>query len=198
VLSEGKKAQARPAKPYVRDLLNKGYEGRAIRYWLLSHNYRKPLTFSLEALDHATRAIRRLDACVRQLAQVDDGSPYSDLDQLLYDIRTRFTDAMDDDLNAPTALAAIFQAIRKINRLVSQEALDRNGAKKITNALKRINQVLNLFRFEEPVLDSGIQDLISQRQEARRKKDWNRADEIRERLRAMGVELKDEKAPQKK
>jgi cysteinyl-tRNA synthetase len=198
VLSEGKKAQARPAKPYVRDLLNKGYEGRAIRYWLLSHNYRKPLTFSLEALDQATRAIRRLDACVRQLAQVDDGSPYSDLDQLLYDIRTRFTDAMDDDLNAPTALAAIFQAIRKINRLVSQEALDRNGAKKITNALKRINQVLNIFRFEEPVLDSGIQDLISQRQEARRKKDWNRADEIRERLRAMGVELKDEKAPQKK
>jgi cysteinyl-tRNA synthetase len=193
VLSGGKKAQAGPTMPYVRDLLNQGYSGRAIRYWLLSHNYHKLLNFSFEALDQATRAIRRLDECIHQLSSVEGGAPYSELDQLLYDIRTRFTEAMDDDLNIPPAMAAIFQAVRRINRLVFNKALDKSGARRIKAAFKRINGVLNIFHFEEPVLDSHVQDLIAQRQEARLRKDWARADEIREHLRAMGVEVKDRK-----
>jgi len=193
VLSGGKKAQAGPDMPYVRDLLNQGYSGRAIRYWLLSHNYRKPLNFSLEGLDQAIRALRRLDECIQHLGSVEDGRPYGELDQLLYDIRTSFTDAMDDDLNVPSAMAAIFQTVRKVNALVSNKELDKTGARRIKDAFKRIHEVLNLFHFQEPTLDSHVEDLTAQRQEARRRKDWARADEIREHLRAMGVEIKDRK-----
>jgi cysteinyl-tRNA synthetase len=154
------------------------------------------LNFSLEALDQATRAICRLDECIQHLSSVKDGRPYGELDQLLYDLRTGFTDAMDDDLNIPPAMAVIFQTVRKVNALVSNKQLDKSGARRIKDAFKRIHEVLNIFHFEEPTLDSHVEDLIAQRQEARRRKDWARADEIREHLRAMGVEIKDRKMSQ--
>jgi cysteinyl-tRNA synthetase len=194
VLSGGKKAKAGPDMPYARDLLNQGYSGRAVRYWLLSHNYGKPLNFSIEALDQATRALRRLDECTHLLNTIEGGRPYGELDQLLYDIRTTFADAMDNDLDIPPAMAAIFQAVRKINGLVSNKKIDQSGARRIKDAFKRINEVLNIFRFDESGGDSHVQDLIRQRQEARRRKDWTRADEIREQLRAMGVDVRDRKA----
>ncbi len=179
--------------PYVRDLLNQGYSGRAIRYWLLSHNYRKPLNFSMEALRQAGGAIRRLDECIYLLNHVELGHPYGELDQLLYDIKTGFTDAMDDDLDSPSALAAVFKIVRKINRLVMNKEMDQTGARRITSAFKRIDEVLNIFEFEEPAFNTRVQELIRQREEARQSKDWPRADKIRERLRAMGVDLKDKK-----
>jgi len=193
VLSGGKKAQAGPDTPYVRDVLNGGYSGRAIRYWLLSHNYRKPLNFSFEALDQATSAIRRLDACLYRLNRVKNGRPYADLDQLLYDLRTRFTEALDDDLDIPLAVSAIFQLVRKTNGLLSNKEIDAHGARRIKAAFQRIDQVLGIFQLEESTLDAQVQDLMTQRQEARARKDWGRADNIREQLRALGVDVRDEK-----
>jgi cysteinyl-tRNA synthetase len=193
VLSEGKKAQAGHGVPYVQDLLNKGYSGRVIRYWLLSHNYRKPLNFSFEALEQAEWALKRLDECVRLLNLVGDGRPYGELKQLLYDLKTGFTEAMDDDLDIARALATVFKNVRKINRLVSNGQLDGAGAKQIKETLIRINDVVNIFRFEEPTPAPQVKDLVRQRDEARRNKDWARADAIREQLKSMGVEVKDKK-----
>ena len=193
VVSGEKKTQAGRVLPYVRDLLDQGYSGRAIRYWLLSHYYRKPLNFSFEALDQASSAIRRLDECMLMLNTVEGGHPYSELDQLLYDIKTSLADDMDDDLDISPAIAAVFRIIRKINRLASDNDLDQACARRIKDAFRKINNVLNVFHFEEPTLDAHVQDLIRQREEARKSKDWSRADEIRQRLRALGVEVKDKK-----
>ena len=193
VLSGGKKAHAGPDMPYVRDLLDRGYSGRVIRYWLLSHYYRKPLNFSYEALDQANGAIRRLDECVHMLNSLEGGRPFSELDQLLYDMRTSFTDAMDDDLDISPAMATIFRIVRKINRLVASKEVDKTGARRIKDAFKKINEILNIFDFKEPATDAHMQELVRQREEARGKKDWALADEIRERLKNMGVEVKDKK-----
>jgi cysteinyl-tRNA synthetase len=193
VLSGKKKAPAGPGMPYVRDLLDQGYSGRAIRYWLLSHYYRKPLNFSIEALDQAGGAIRRLNECISLLNSLENGCPYGELDQLLYDIKTGFTDAMDDDLDSPSALATVFKIVRKINGLVMNKEMDQGGARRIKNAFKRIDEVLNIFDFEEQAFDRRVQELIRQREAARQMKDWPRADEIRERLKALGVEVKDKK-----
>ena len=193
VLSEGKKAQAGRGVPFVRDLLDKGYSGRAIRYWLLAHNYQKPLGFSFEALDQAFGALKRLDECVYLLNHAKKTVPYNELDQLLYDLRTGFTEAMDNDLDIAQAMAAIFKNVRTINRLATKGKLDAAGAKRVKAELLKIDEVVNIFDFEEPALDSQIQDLIRERQEARSKKDWARADKIREQLNAMGVEVKDKK-----
>lgn len=193
VLSGGKKAERDTAIPCIRDLLELGYCGRVIRYWFLSNHYRKPLNLSYGALDQSGRALHRLDECVRLLNSVKDGRPYPDLDQLIYDIKTSFADAMDDDLNVSSAMATIFHIVRKINRLITQKELDPAGTRRIIDAFKRVDAVLNIFEFEQKSQDAQVKKLILEREEARRMSDWKLADRIRERLTAMGVEVRDRK-----
>ena len=71
--------------------------------------------------------------------------------------------------------------------------MDQSGARRIKDAFKRIDKVLKIFDFEQPTVDAHVADLIRQREEARRRRDWVRADEIRERLRAMGAKVEDKK-----
>ena len=193
VLSGGKKAERDTAIPCIHDLLEHGYSGRVIRYWLLSNHYRKPLHLLYDVLDQSGRALHRLDECVRFLNSVRDGRPYSDLDQLVYDIKTGFTDAMDDDLNVSSAMATIFHIVRKINRLITQKELDPAGSRRIIDAFKRVDAVLHIFEFEQKLQDAQVKKLILEREEARRRSDWKLADRIRERLTAMGVEVRDRK-----
>jgi cysteinyl-tRNA synthetase len=193
VLSGGKKAQVDDRIDYVQDLLEGGYSGRVIRYWVLSHHYRKPLHLSYEALNQASGAIRRIDECADLLRAVENGRPYPELDQLLYDIRTGFSDAIDDDLNVPSAMAKLFEIVRKVNGLIMAEQLDQRAATQVLDAFKAINTVLNIFDLEEKPEDAEVEKLILEREEARRRKDWESADQIRERLRAMGLKIRDKK-----
>ena len=194
VMSEGKKADRSADVLDVRELLERGYSGRVIRYWLLSNHYRRPLNLSDEALDQSRQAIRRLDECISSLKGVADGRPYAEIEQLLYDLKTGFADAMDDDLNVSSAMATIFQVVRQVNRLVMQGDLDQAGARRITDAFKRVDAVLNIFEFEQEAEDEKVQELVAEREEARRRKDWELADQLRDRLSAMGVEVKDKKS----
>jgi len=124
------------------------------------HNYRKPLHFSHEALKQAKGAIHRFEECIQQLNNLKGENPYSELNQLLYDIKTGFTKAMDDDLDIASAMAALFKTVRKINRLITNNALDRNGARRIRNLFQRINDVVSIFDFEEHPLDVTAQKLV--------------------------------------
>jgi cysteinyl-tRNA synthetase len=193
VMSEGKKADRSANAIGIRELLDRGHQGRVIRYWLLSNHYRRPLNLSDEALDQPRQAIRRLDECVSNLKGIEDGRPYAEIEQLLYDLKTGFADAMDDDLNVPSAMATIFQVVRRVNRLIMKGELDQAGARRIIDAFKRIDAVLNIFEFEQETQDEKVQELMAEREEARRRKDWELADQLRERLSAMGVEVKDKK-----
>jgi cysteinyl-tRNA synthetase len=193
VMSEGKKADRSADAIGIGELLERGYPGRVIRYWLLSNHYRRPLNLSDEALDQSLQAIRRLDECISSLKGVEDGSAYAEIEQLLYDLKTGFADAMDDDLNVSSAMATIFQVVRQVNRLIMQGDLDQPGARRIIDAFKRIDAVLNIFEFEQEAQNEKVQELLAEREEARRKKDWELADQLRERLSAMGVEVKDKK-----
>jgi cysteinyl-tRNA synthetase len=195
VMSEGKKADRSADALGIGELLERGYPGRVIRYWLLSNHYRRPLNLSDEALDQSRQAIRRLDESISSLKSVEGGRPYAETEQLLYDLKTGFADAMDDDLNVSSAMATIFQVVRQVNRLIMQGDLDQAGARRIIDAFKQIDAVLNIFEFEQEAQDEEVQELMAEREEARRKKDWELADQLRERLSAMGVEVKDKKIP---
>jgi len=178
----------------LHDLLQQGYKGREIRYLFLSRHYRKPLRFSLEGLNQAKRALIRLDNFIASLKSIKEGTPgYQGLDQSIYDLKQRFTDAMDDDLNISAAMAAIYNFIRQTNKYLSKGSIDRAGCDKILATLKKIDSVLNIFRFEEEPIDPEIEKLIQEREEARRRKDWKRADQIREILLARGIVVKDKK-----
>jgi cysteinyl-tRNA synthetase len=193
VLSGGKKADRDAAIPNIRDLLERGYSGRVIRYWLLSNHYRKPLNLSYEALDQAGQAIRRLDECISGLNSLEGGRSYPDLDQLLYDMKTGFSDAMDDDLNVSSATATIFRMVRRVNGLIVNNEMDQTAARRIIDAFKKVDTVLNVFDFEKAPEDPEVQKLMREREEARSRKDWKLADQLRERLMAMGAEVRDKK-----
>jgi cysteinyl-tRNA synthetase len=193
VLENGRKLDLNRPGLTLEDLLGRGYTGREIRFWLLSAHYRKPVRFSNRSLDAARRALGRLDACLRSLRELESGTSYPELDQLLYDIRQGFITAMDDDLNISAAIASLFKNIKRINSLIPAGGLDRAGAEKIIEAFRQIDGVLNVFDFGGEVEDPEIRSLMDQREAARRERNWALADEIRNQLISKGVAPRDSK-----
>jgi cysteinyl-tRNA synthetase len=193
VLVDGKKVDEKGDGLTVQALLDMGFSGREIRYWLLSVNYRKPVIFSKERLNRVRKTLDRLDACIRALKGVRGGMPYADLDQLCYDIKNGFTTAMDDDLNISAALASLFTVIKRINTIVLKGEIDAVGAEKVLETLARVNTVVNIFAFEDEMQDPAVKTLMDQRDQARQEKNWELADRLRDRLLAMGVVPRDEK-----
>jgi len=191
VLVDGKKVDEKGGAPTIRSLLERGGSGRGIRYWLLSNHYRKTLHFSEDRLKEADRSLLRLDRCTQALAGVTSGTPYPELDQLLYDIRNGFVDAMDDDLNISAALASIFQNIKTINKLIAEKRLNPDGARQIIAAFEKLDIVLKIFNFNQVQCDMEVEQLLQKREKARQEENWVLADELRQQLLDRGVMVRD-------
>jgi cysteinyl-tRNA synthetase len=179
--------------PSLERLKTSGHSGRVVRFWLLATHYRKPVVFSETQLANAARSLERLDRCVQRLMAIEDGHPYPEIKQLLYDIRSGFTQAMDHDLNVSAALAALFSNVRRINALIQKRGIDADDAARIVAGFRAVDQVLGVFEFSPPALPDKAAALIAARQEARAARDWDRADQLREELLALGVTPQDAK-----
>jgi cysteinyl-tRNA synthetase len=196
VMVDGKQAEARDGAMTLADLDQRGYTGREIRFWLLGTHYRKPLVLSDKALKDARRALRRLDAVVGSLHRTAvAGQPCPDVDQICYDLKTGFTDAMDDDLSISRAMAALFKTVKRINALIQEGRLDQDGAGRILETLGQIDTVLNVFDFHQVEADPAVMRLMAEREAARAARDWARADRLREELRQRGVTVRDGRTP---
>jgi len=175
----------------LKNLLRKGYSGREIRYWLLSRHYRKPLYFSWAKLETARNTLHHLDYFVQKVHRCPKGSPDPGMDQRTYDLRRGFNDAMDDDLNIASALASLFQFTREINRIMDRTGMADGDREKIFDALRQIDSVLGVLQLEQENPDASIEAIVQEREEARKNKDWERADDLRRQLREMGIEILD-------
>jgi cysteinyl-tRNA synthetase len=193
VLVDGKKMDGHEGHPTIRSLMAEGWSGREIRYWLLSVHYRKPVIYAPERLQDARRALRRLDACLAMLRQITSGQSFGELDQLLYDLKTGFIDAMDDDLNISVAMASIFTVIKQVNLLAAERRLAPEQVPGILEAFRAINDVVRIFRFESAGDDAAVRELVHRRERARAVRDWTLADRIREELIGMGIDVRDSK-----
>ncbi|MFO7715934.1 cysteine--tRNA ligase [Desulfosarcina sp.] len=193
VLVDGKKVDEKGDVLTIQALLDMGFTGREIRYWLLSVNYRKPVFFSVARLNRMRKSLGRLDACIRALKTVRQGKPYGELDQLCYDIKSGFSTAMDDDLNISAALASLFSTVKRVNTLILKNEIDRPGAEKVLETLTRINSVVNIFDFEDATENPAVQQLIAQRTRARQTRDWALADRLRDQLLELGVVPRDDR-----
>ena len=191
VLIDGKKLDEKSAGLTIANLMNMGYSGRVIRFWLLSSHYRKPISFSKERLDDAKRTLERLDRCLYNLHCVKQGRSYPELEQLLYDLKNGFTSAMDNDLNISAALATIFTIVKKVNILMLKKHLHPDDASKLVEGFRSVDTVLNLFNFSDDNADPEVKRLLNQRDKARSEKNWDLADKIREELRSLGVIVQD-------
>ena len=193
VLVDGKKMDGSAGDPAVGALLEQGWGGRDIRFWLLSNHYRKPVVFSEERLINARHSLQRLDTCMETLQQLQGGRPYGELDQLLYDLKSGFIAAMDDDLNISAALAVVFKVVKRLNRLVVRQQLSPDQVPCILESFRNIDAVLNIVRINPAYENPKVQALIAHRKKARLERNWELADQLRDQLRAMGVAVKDGK-----
>ncbi len=188
---DGKQVDTKGKGLTLPDLTAIGYSGREIRYWLLSNHYRKPVTFSNNGLVYLKNSLKRIDTCIQTLLNIQDGSSYVGLDQLLYDIKHGFVSAMDDDLNISAAMASIFKNIKHINTLILEDSIDGEDAQKIIDAYRKIDAVLKIFDFGDELSNPEIEHLIKERKEARRVKNWALADKIRDQLIDSGISVRD-------
>jgi len=132
-----------------------------------------------------------LDEFMSRLHCLPPGAPHPGVASFLSEMENRFFSAMDDDLNVPRALGAIFDFIKKVNPILAKGQLDRDQEKAVVETLKRINNILNVLHTEESPEAPGILQLIRQREEARKNKDWKRADQVRDELAKQGIKVVD-------
>ena len=175
----------------VADLVRQGYRGSEIRYFLLSSHYRKPLNFSPGAMETAKNTVEKLNEFVQRLMHGTPGAGCPDTDQFVYDLRHGFAEAMDDDLNISAALAVLFGFVKRVSAPLARNAFSPKERDRLLEALRSIDAVLAVMDFEAEGLGDEARRLIEEREGLRRRKRWKEADEIRLRLAAMGVEIKD-------
>jgi cysteinyl-tRNA synthetase len=155
----------------IRDLL-KDYNGRVIRYFVISSHYRKPVDFSKQTLDDAKNSYERLKNIVSDL---------KDDEEVNTKYLKNFRDAMDDDLNTPEALAVLWKLVR-----------DKDAKGKV-ETIKEIEKTfeLDLLKEEKIEIPNEVKKLIKEREEMRKKKNWEEADNLRRRIEKAGYSIDD-------
>ena len=178
-----------------RDIAAKGFSPAAIRYFLLSVPYNKQLNFTFDALAGAEKTVNSLRDFRARLseAKTEPGLNAS-LHETTENALKEFEEGMDDDFNTSVALAAIHDLSRVVNTALARKQVKEENQRELLAALDRFDSVLNIFGNEQrEMLDSEVQALIDERQEARRRRDFARADEIRVELLGRGIVLEDTK-----
>ncbi len=192
VMMEGKKMSLSLNNYFtLEDLEKKGYEGKDVRYFLISSHYRQPLNFSFGALDTARNTVRHLNEFIQRLQRSRPGKGYPDVDQHIYDLKNGFAGAMDDDFHISAALAFLFEFVNRINPLAAQGLPNEAEKGKILDVLKKIDTVLGVMNFEEDTISEEARELIRRREEARKRGDYPESDRIRAMLSGMGILVED-------
>jgi len=187
LLVEGKKMSKSLGNFYtLRDLLEKGYEARAIRYLLMSTHYRQQLNFTFQGLEAAKNSITRINDFIFSLKNVKGKDDNKKIEGLIKKTKQKFESAMDNDLNVPKALAVIFDFIRGVNK----EDISRNNAKGVISLVESFDKVFGILKKDEKVPE-GIKKLAEQREKARKEKDWEKADKIRDEIKKKGYVIED-------
>ena len=178
-----------------RDVAAKGYSAGAIRYFLLSVPYNKQINFTFDALAGAEKTVAGLRDFRARLGEAKTSPGMNEeLHRATLRAAQEFEEGMDDDLNTSVALAVIHNLTRVVNTALARKKLQEENQLELLDLLKRFDIVLNIFGDEQrEMLDSEIQNLIDERQEARRRRDFGRADEIRDELAGRGIVLEDTK-----
>ncbi|MFH1173738.1 MAG: cysteine--tRNA ligase [archaeon] len=193
LIVDGKKMSKSLGNFYtLRDVLAKGYLPKAIRYCLLSTHYRQQLNFTFDSLAAAQTVITRFRDFMLKLNElVSKHQDAVDEKIAAYIAKARedFTIALDDDLNISEGLAVLFEFMRLINTLMPE--MSGSDAAAVLSFVEELDTVLGLLDFDEETLDPELQALIEQREDARAKRDYKRADQIRKALSDKGIILED-------
>ena len=194
LLVEGEKMAKSKGNFYtLRDLIDRGYDPLAIRYLLVSVPYRKQLNFTFEGLDAARRSLDRIKEFLFRLksSKFKPGRNPA-ISAVLTTARKQLDAALDDDLNTAQALAAVFGLIKEGNIALTDDALEEENRSEILQWFEVVEQRLGIVPTVEALVqvDEKVDSLIAQRNEARRNRDFAKADRIRRQLLDLDVDRK--------
>ena len=162
----------------VRDALKK-YDSNVLRLFYLSAHYRSPIDFSEELLEQAKNSLERLNDFARKVKD----SKEKDDQELIDSTKKEFLKHMDDDFDTPKALAVIFDFVKEVNK--------KGGGKKSYELMTEIDKIFNVLETKEEKIPSDIKKLIEEREKARKEKNYEKADKIREEIRSKGYSIED-------
>jgi cysteinyl-tRNA synthetase len=178
----------------LRDLLNKGYSPRAIRYLLITAHYRKQLNFTFDGLTQAGQALFRIDNLIARLNDIKQEKPDNEeADKRCSQFIESFIEAVDDDLNIAEGIGTFFDFLHDINTLIDKRMLGKADADTIMHTLNHIDTVFGFIFFHGAVTvnKEEIEALIEERNKARKEKNFTQADSIRDELYSKGIIVQD-------
>jgi cysteinyl-tRNA synthetase len=179
----------------LHDVLSRGYTGREIRWVLIGTHYRQSLNFTFQALDDARVSLQRLDTFRNRLLE-NRNLPAGEISAAVQELASRtdsaFRAALFDDLNISSALAALFDFLREMNRLLDTAQLTSADIQLALKTLETMDSVLAVCVPDESEgVPSDIQALADERQAARKAKDFARADALRQQISDLGWTVED-------
>jgi cysteinyl-tRNA synthetase len=179
----------------VRDIM-KNVRPEVFRFFMLSAHYRNPLNYSDDSIRAAKNSLERIHNCVanlkHRLAAASDGTASDDIRNRINEIHAQFENKMNDDFNTPDAITAMFDLVSEANLYLQEERVSAANLQLFLDEFAKMDQVLGLLaKDEEGLLDEEVERLIKERTEARKAKNWARADEIRDLLTQKGIILED-------
>lgn len=177
----------------LRDLLNKGYSGKEVRWALIGTHYRSKLNFNLGLCDQARLTLKKFADFFGRLKALPQGTAgKEEAAGLAADADKKFADAIGDDLNIAEALSAVFTLERAVNTALASNSFQSEAGGVILEQFRRFDRVLAVFDVDAAASEeaedvpAGIMALAQKRIEARKAKDFKTADEIRDSLKAQG------------
>ncbi len=177
----------------ARDLREQGVDAAAVRLLFFQTHYRQPVDFTDEALEAAKEGVRRLGEFHQRLKGAGSKEPGRELEKLAEQLETDVAIALNDDLNAPRAVAALFDFVRAANRELDKPVAPAGTARALA-AFERVTGVLDVLpttRAADPALVRWVVERIAARAQARNSKDFKAADAIRAELKARAIEIED-------
>jgi len=191
LIVDGKKMSKSLGNFYtLRDILNKGYDTRAIRYVLLATHYKQKSNFTFKGIEAAQNVIERFKEFFLKLKEAS-GKDNKDILKLIKKVKDNFEKAMDDNLNMSKALSYIFDFMRDINKSLKENKLSKKNAALVLKTMKDFDKVLGIMEFKEEKIEKDIEKLIKEREDARKNKDFAKSDKIRDDLKKKGIVLED-------
>ncbi len=190
LLVDGEKMSKSTGNFYtLRDLLDMGYEPKALRLFYLKSHYRSQMNFTLDGLKQSQENLKKLHDFVDRIKECEGNN--SNVSEIIEELKKNFEKEMDDDLNTPGAISVIFDFVHDINKMMEGNLISSANSNEILNALEEIDGVLGLLKTETKELPDWAKELIEKREKFREEKEWEKADQIRYELKKKGIIVED-------
>ncbi|MEM4648137.1 MAG: cysteine--tRNA ligase [Candidatus Pacearchaeota archaeon] len=194
LIVEGKKMSKSLGNYYtLEDILKKGYKGYEIRYVLINSHYREQLNFKFSELEVARKTIRYVIETIKRLKRIKNRKcKEKEIKSIIKNTKINFKKSFDDDLNVPKALSVFFEFLKEINKKIDEDKINKKYAKTLINLIYSFDKVFGIgfkeiLKEEKKIkIPKEILKLVKEREKARKEKNFDLADKIREKIKEMG------------